>query len=207
MAFVTVSTQIAGYVVLASDYNIFANNDNAINSFFRQELWPDKEAHAPLSGVTAAGISIVESSGAAVNDLKVLIPIIGFIGTADEARMWTCRWPRGYGVSAVLKGKYYMTGVNSDDEAVLEAQVAATSDTDTTVTAKQFDTLNQTIVTVPDAVGTEDEFSITLTNADSVAADDWVNISLKRNGDDGSDTANVGDLALKDLVVHFSLAT
>ncbi len=207
MAFSTPDTQIAGYVVLASDWNELVNNFNAVNSFFRQELWPDKEAHAPLSGVTAAGISVPESSGAAVNGLKVIIPIISFIGTADEARMWICRWPRGYGVSAVLKGTYYMTAGNTDDEAVMEAQVAATSDTDTSVTAKVFDTLNQTVVTVPDAAGTEDEFSITLTNIDSVVANDWVNISLKRNGDDGSDTANNGDLALKDLVVDFSLAT
>ncbi len=207
MAFSTPDTQIAGYVVLASDWNELVNNFLAVNGFFRQELWPDKEAHAPLSGVTAAGISVPESSGAAVNGLKALFPIIGFIGTADEARMWTCRWPRGYGVSAVLKGSYYMTGANTDDEAVMEAQVAATSDTDTSVTAKVYDALNQTIVTVPDDVGTEDEFSIPLTNIDSVAANDWVNISLKRNGDDGSDTANVGDLALKTLVVDFSLAT
>lgn len=207
MAFTTPDTHIAGYVVLASDWNELVTNFLAVNSFFRQELWPDKEAHAPLSGVTAAGISVVESSGAAVNSLKVIIPIIGFIGTADEARMWVCRWPRGYGVTAVLKGKYYMTGGNTDDEAVLEAQVAALSDTDTSATAKQYDTLNSTTVTVPDAVGTMDEFSITLTNIDSVVAADWVNISLKRNGDDGDDTANTGDLALTDLVVDFDLAT
>ncbi len=207
MAFSTPDTQIAGYVVLETDWNELVNNFIAVNGFFRQELWPDKEAHAPLSGVTAAGISVPESSGAAVEGLKVPIPIIGFIGTADEARIWSCRWPRGYGVSAVLKGAYYMTGVNSDDEAVMEGLVSATSDTDASVTAKVYDTVNQVIVTVPDAIGTEDEFSIPLTNADGVVANDWVSIALKRKGTGGSDTANVGDLALKTLVVDFSLAT
>ena len=205
MAYSTPDTQIAGYVVTATDWNELVNNFLAVNSFFRQELWPDKESHPPLSGVTAAGISVAESSGAGTN--KAIIPIVSFIGTADEARIWICRWPRGYGVSAILKGKYYMTGANTDDEAVMEAQVAALSDTDTSVTAKVLDTLNQTVVTVPDAIATMDEFSITLTNNDSVVAGDWVCIYLMRNGDDVSDTANVGDFALTDLVVDFDLAT
>ena len=207
MAFSTPDTQIAGYVVLSTDWNELVNNFNAVNNFFRQELWPDKEAHAPLSGVTAAGISVVESSGAAVNGLKVPIPIISFVGTADRARIWDCPWPRGYGVSAVLNGVYYMTGVNSDDEAVMESQIAATSEGDVSVTAKQYDALNQVIETVPDAVGTEGKFSIPLTNIDDVVASDWVSVSLKRKGTGGSDTANVGNLALKYLVVDFSLAT
>ncbi len=205
MAFVTVSNQIAGYVVLASDYNIFANNDNAINSFFRQELWPDKEAHAPLSGLTAAGISVVESSDGGSN--KPLIPVVKFIGTANEGRQWACRWPRGYGVTAALVGSYYMTGANTDDEAVLLAYVAALSDGDASATAKADDTLNLLTHAVPDTIGVMDEFSIPLTNADSVAANDWVNILFQRFGTSGDDTANVGDFALTSLAVNFSLAT
>ena len=205
MAFSTPDTHIAGYVVLASDWNELVNNFLALNNFYRQDLWPDKEAKAPASGVTAAGISQIESSGAGTN--KPVIDIVSFIGTADEARQWTCRWPRGYGISATLVGSYYMTGVNSDDEAVLEAQVAAISEGDTSSTAKVYDTLNRIIPTVPDAVGTSDEFSITLTNDDSVTANDWVNIVLMRNGNNASDTANVGNLALTSLAVDFALAS
>lgn len=205
MAYSTPDHRIAGYIVLASDWGEFVDNFLAVNDFFRQDLWPDKEAHAPLSGLTAAGISVVESSDGAAD--KILIPIISFIGTADRGRQWACRWPRGYGVSAALVGSYYMTGVNSDDEAVLEASVGALSVGDLNATAKAYDTLNQLIHTVPDAVGTPGGFSIPLTNIDSVVANDWVNILLKRNGDDGSDTANVGNLALKSLAVDFSLAT
>jgi hypothetical protein len=205
MAFSTPDTHITGYVVTAADWNELVNNDLAINSFFRQNLWPDYEAHAPLSGITAAGISIVESSGAGT--AKPIIPIIGFIGTADEGRMWTCRWPRGYGVTATLVGSYYMTGANTDDEAVMVAQIAAVSDGDTSQTAKVFDSANSLTHTVPDAAGTADEFSITLTNADSIAAIDWVCVVLWRDGDNGSDTANVGDLALTSLAIDFDLAS
>lgn len=205
MAFSTPDTHIAGYIVLASDWNELVNNFLAVNDFFRQELWPDKSGQAPASGLDAASLSVVESSDGAAD--KILIPIISFIGTADKGRQWICRWPRGYGVSAALVGSYYMTGVNSDDEAVLEASVGALTVGDLNVTAKAYDTLNQLIHTVPDAVGTDGGFSIPLTNIDSVIANDWVNILLKRNGDDGSDTANVGSLALKSLAVDFSLAS
>ena len=180
MAFSTPDTRIAGYVVLASNWNELVNNDNAINNFFRVELWPNNtQAYAPLSGVTAAGSEVNESSGAAEDGNKPVIPILTFVGTADEGRQWLVRWPRGYGVTATVVGSYYMTDANTSDEAVINFYLAAVSDT----------------------------FSQVLTNADSVAADDWVNFCMMRDGDAGTDTANNGDLALTSLAINFALAT
>jgi len=209
MAFSTPDTQIAGYVVLASDWNELVNNFIAVNGFFRVDLWPPNPAvaYAPLTGVTAAGSETNESSGAAVDGNKPVIPILTFSGTADNSRQWITRWPRGYGVTATVVGSYYMTGVNSDDEAVLNFYVAAVSDTDITRTAKVYDTANVLTLTVPDAVGTEDAFSQVLTNNDSVVKDDWVNFAMMRDGDAGGDTANVGNLALTSLAINFALAT
>ena len=208
MAFSTPDTQIAGYVVLASDWNELVNNFNAVNGFFRVELWPNNtQAYAPLSGVTAAGSEVNESSGAAVNGNKPVIPILTFIGTADEGRQWLVRWPRGYGVTATVVGSYYMTGANTSDDAIINFYVAAVSDTDASRTAKVYDTANILTLTVPDAIGTEDAFSQVLTNNDSVVKDDWVNFAMMRDGDAGGDTADVGDLALTSLAINFSLAT
>ncbi len=208
MAFSTPDTQIAGYVVLETDWNELVNNFIAVNGFFRVELWPNNtQAYAPLSGVTAAGSEVNESSGAAVNGNKPVIPILTFSGTADRARQWLVRWPRGYGVSATVVGSYYMTGANTDDEAVINFYVAAVSDTDASRTAKVYDTANVLTVTVPDAIGTEDAFSQVLTNNDSVAKDDWVNFCMMRDGDAGTDTANTGNLALTSLAINFALAT
>ncbi|KKM23661.1 hypothetical protein LCGC14_1612910, partial [marine sediment metagenome] len=79
MAFSTPDTQIAGYVVLASDWNELVNNFIAVNGFFRVELWPNNTpAYAPLSGITAAGSEVNESSGAAVGGNKPVIPILTF---------------------------------------------------------------------------------------------------------------------------------
>lgn len=205
MSFSTPDTQITGYVVTAANWNELVNNFLALNGFFRQNLWPDLPALAPASGITPAGISIVESSDAGT--AKPLIPIIGFVGTADEGRMFVCRWPRAYGVSATLVGSYYMTDANTSDDAILKCQLAAVSDGDASQTAKAFDSVNSTTHTVPDAAGTADEFSITLTNADSIAAIDWACVILWRDGDDGSDTANNGDLALTSLAINFDIAS
>ena len=208
MAFTTLSQQIAGYVVLASDYNAFVDNDNAINNFFTVELWPDQTpAYAPLSGITAAGSETNESSGAAVDGNKPVIPIMTFIGTADRSRQWIRRWPRGYGVSATVVGSGYMTGANTDDEAVINFYLAAVSDTDTSRTAKVYDAANVLTVTVPDAIGTEFAFSLALTNVDGVVANDWVNICMMRDGDAGNDTANTGNMALTYLAINFALAS
>ena len=204
MAFETRSTHITGYVVTASDWNESVNNDNAINAFFSVALWPELTARAPASGTTAAGISVVESSDGGTN--KPLIPIISYDADSDEGRQWTVRWPRGYGVSATLVGSYYMSSANVDDEVELEAYLCALSDGDASATAAAYDSANASTESVPDAAGTVDEFSITLTNADSVAAVDWVNILLLRNGDAGTDTAD-GDFNLKSLAVNFAFAS
>lgn len=204
MAFVTRSTHITGYVVTASDWNESVNNDNAMNAFFFVELWPKRTAYAPASGTTPAAISVAESSDAGTN--KPLIPIIAFGDAADSARQWTARWPRGYGVSATLVGSYYMSSANVDDEVELEGYLCALSDGDTSATAAAYDSANASTESVPDAAGTVDEFSITLTNADSVAAVDWVSILLLRNGDAGTDTAD-GNFNLTSLAVNYSFAS
>ncbi|MBW2674604.1 MAG: hypothetical protein JRD89_14535 [Deltaproteobacteria bacterium] len=204
MAFTTPDTHITGYVISQSDWNQLVNNDNAINSMFRQNIWPDYEAHAITGLPVAPATSVTSATG---DTYKPEIPILTFIGTSDQGRGFTCRWPRGYGVSATLVGSYYMTGVNSDDDAILEAYMTAVSSGLVSRTAIGFDSVNQVAERVPDAIGTEGDFAIVLTNNDTVVANDWTEILLVRNGDDGSDTANVGLLALTSLAVDFDLAT
>ena len=205
MAFSTPDSQITGYVITASNWNELVNNFLALNGFFRQNLWPDLPAIAPLSGIAAAGISEVESSDAGT--IKMVIPIMGFDPATDEGRLFTCRWPRAFGISATLVGSYYMTDANTSDAAVINCQLAAVSDGDTSITAKAFDSVNSATHTVPDAAGTEDEISITLTNDDSAAADDLVGVAIWRNADDGSDTANNGDFAATTWAIDFDIAS
>lgn len=201
MAYSTPDQRSANYLVTAANWNELVDNFNALNSFFRQEL-PIAGGIAPLSGINAAALSLVESSGAGT--AKPVIYQLSLDDTTDEGRMWVFRMPRGFGVTSTVKGSYYMAGANTDDDAVLVAQLAAVSSGDTSRTAKVFDSTNSTTERVPDAAGTEADFSITLTNDDSLTADDWVCIVLYL---DASESTHAGDLNLTTLAVDFDLAT
>lgn len=202
MAYSTPSTRSANYIVSNSNWNELVDNFLALNSFFRQEL-PIAGGIAPLSGLDAAALSLVESSGAGT--VKPVIYQLNFDAATDEGRIWMFRMPRGFGVTAKLVGSYKMASANTSDAVVLAAQLAGISDGDTHST-KAFDTENSLTKTVPDNADESDEFSITLTNFDSIVADDWVCIAFRRDADNGSDNA-AGDFILTTLAIDFDLAT
>jgi hypothetical protein len=203
MVYKTVTQRSNGFRVTETEWNELIDNFNALNVFFREQL-PIAGGMAPLSGINAASLSLVESSGAGT--AKPVIYQLAFDDTTDEGRMWVFRMPRGFGVTAKVKGSYKMASANTDKDVVLVAQLAAVSDGDTSHSAKVFDSANSSTERVPDAADTSDEFSITLTNDDSLAADDWVCVVLYRDADNGSDNAS-GDFQLTSLAVDFDLAT
>lgn len=203
MAYITPSTQAAQHKILYTEWNELVNNFLALNSFFRQEL-PIAGGIAPLSGINAAALSLVESSGAGT--AKPVIYQLSFDAATDEGRMWVFRMPRGFGVTAKLVGSYKMASANTSDDVKLKVQVSAVSDGDTSHSAKVFDSEVGITKTVPDAADISDEFSITLTSDDSVAADDWVCVILFRDANHVDDTA-AGDFILTSLAVDFDLAT
>ena len=190
-----------GNVITEAIFNELTTNFRVLNSIFRQEL-PIAGGIAPLSGIAAASLSLVESSGAGT--AKPVIYMLSFDDSTDEGRMWTFRMPRGYGVTAKLVGSYKMAGANVDKDAVLICQVSGVSATDADQDAKVFDSTNSTTERVPALAETAGEFSITLTNFDSIAADDWVCLVLYL---DESASNHAGDFQLTSLAVDFDLAT
>jgi hypothetical protein len=159
------------------------------------------EAIAPLSGVQAAALDIAESSGAGT--AKPVIYRMLFDKTTDEGRMWIFRVPDTYVSAPVLKIQYYMTGANTTKKINWNCQVACVSDGDASMTAKVFAATNAADVTVPDAAGTLDVATITLTNADSMAAGDWCCLLL---WDDASGGTVGQDVAVVGAVMTYSLA-
>lgn len=151
---------------------------------------------APMSGLNAAPLEQIESSDAGT--FKPILHQSRFDDNTGEARMWLFKAPTQLGAGAQLKILYHMASANTSKNAVLEAYLAAISDGDTTVTAKAFDAANQLVETVPDTAGELDLATITLTNADSIAAGDWVCLMLLRAGNNGSDDAS-GDLIVTDV--------
>jgi hypothetical protein len=191
-----ISTHITGYTVLASDWNQLVNALNAISL----PVAPGA-AIPPLSGLQSAGLDVVESSGAGT--AKPIIYRLLFDTNTAEGRMWIFRVPDTFVSSPVLNILYYSTGANVSKTYAPNVQVACVSNGDANMTSKVFATTNQTVVTVPDAAGTLAAASVTITNADSMAAGDWCCLCLWR---DVSNDNAANDIAVVGLVLTYSLA-
>lgn len=113
-----------------------------------------------------------------------------FDASTDESCLWQFRMPVNYASALVAKIQYSMTSATAD-EVIFQVAVMAVSDGDSAdINTDSYDTANDSsATTVPGTVGYLDEISITLTNADSVAAGDYVKIKINRDADDGSDNA------------------
>ena len=113
--------------------------------------------------------------------------------------------PVNYASGPVLKLQYSMASATSG-EVVLAAEIMAVSDGDSQdIDSESFDTINTSAsTTVPATAGHLDEISITLTNADSLAAGDFVLLRISR---DASDTVNddaSGDLELRNISIEYT---
>lgn len=126
-------------------------------------------------------------------------PVLWFDATTDETCYWTFKMPSQ--VSGTLTLILTLVMASATTNAVgFQAQVEAITagdavDTDATTS---FDSVNNSAsTTVAGTAGHIFEISITLTNADSVAAGDYVRISLNRDADGSAitDTAT-GDCGL-----------
>lgn len=134
----------------------------------------------------APALQRVKSSGAAPG---IYFLQLAFDATTEEWCTFAFRMPADYASAPVAKVQYKMASATTGGVA-WDVRVAAVSDGDATdVDAKVFGSANVGTATVPGTAGHLDEVSITLTNADSVAAGDFVVIRLARAVANGSDTA------------------
>lgn len=128
---------------------------------------------------------------------------LAYDATTEEWACWQFRMPADYASAPVAKIDYKMASATSGGVA-WDCRVAAVTDGDSTdVDAKVFASANVGTATVPGTAGYIDEVSITLTNADSVAAGDFVVIYLGRAVANGSDTAT-GDAEMVGLTITYT---
>ena len=111
--------------------------------------------------------------------------------------MATCQWsgvaPQGW-TGAVTALVYYIMASATSGDVDVDVSLEAVTDADETDldAGDSFDTANSTDnTTVPATAGYLDVVSVTLTNADSIAAADYFRLKLTR--DAASDTA-AGDM-------------
>ena len=198
MAFITPYTFVAFQTLTAAQMNaIQANISGLIALAVYGQKFDLINSIPPISDVQAAPIDAAESSGSAPNPvwLRMLLD-----DTTDEGRQWDDILDRKYGASPTLKIHYYMAGANTNKKVCFAARIAAISDADASVTAKNFAAVNTTTVTVPALAGTEDVATITLTNNDSMAAGDRISLLLYR---DVSEDDAVGDCIVTGVELQF----
>ncbi|MBK9944296.1 MAG: hypothetical protein IPP13_22550 [Kouleothrix sp.] len=126
-------------------------------------------------------------------------PVLAFDAATDETAYWTDIAPQGLTGTLTLVITYGMASATSGTVG-LQAQIEAVSDGDVTDldATTSFDTVNNSAsTTVPGTAGQIDQISITLTNADSLAAADYYRISVNRDADGSAITDSAtGDLYL-----------
>jgi len=120
-------------------------------------------------------------------------PVLAFDAATKETCYWTVVAPQGLTGALHAKIQYIMASATSGDVDVNVA-VEAVTDADATDldAGTSFDTINALDnTTVPGTAGYIDVLDVTLTNADSVAAGDYMRISLDR---DAADDTAAGDM-------------
>ena len=124
-------------------------------------------------------------------------PVLAFDASTSETAYWTFVAPQGITGTLTAVISYAMASATTGGVAFDVALEAITSgdalDTDATTS---FDSVNTgTDAAVPGTAGYMEQISITLTNADSIAAADLVRVSVARAVANGADTAT-GDCYL-----------
>ena len=118
-------------------------------------------------------------------------PVLAFDASTSETAYWTFVAPQGITGAWTAVISYAMASATTGGVAFDVALEAISSgdalDTDATTS---FDSVNTgTDSAVPGTAGYMEQISITLTNADSVAAADLVRVSVARAVANGADTA------------------
>jgi hypothetical protein len=124
-------------------------------------------------------------------------PALGYDATTAETAYWTLTAPQGLSGAQSLIVTYAMASATTGGIA-FDVAVEAISDGDAvdTDSATSFDATNTaTAAAVPGTAGFIDQVVVALTNIDSMAAGDYVRISVTRAVANAADTAT-GDLYL-----------
>lgn len=118
-------------------------------------------------------------------------PALAFDTTTSETCYWTFIVPQGVTGTWTAIISYAMASATSGGVAFdVALEALTTGDATDTDATTSFDTVNTgTDAAVPGTAGYMEQISITLTNADSLAAGDLLRVSLARAVANGADTA------------------
>lgn len=118
-----------------------------------------------------------------------------FDAATPEGIYWSFQMPADYASGLTLELIYSMASATSG-KVEFEASIWANADGEATGT-ESYDTANVgTAPTVPGTARLQDTYSITLTNADSIAASEACRLKVFRDADDATNDTATGDCYL-----------
>ena len=116
-------------------------------------------------------------------------PVLRYDAATDWSAYWTDIAPQGLTGTITVVITYMMASATSG-AVRFQAQLEAVTDNDALDldATTSFDTANSAGETVPGTAGYISQLSITMTNADSIAAGDYFRLSVNRDADGTSGT-------------------
>ena len=116
-------------------------------------------------------------------------PALAFDAATDENAYWSDTCPQGFTGTATCIISYIMASATTGSVR-FQAAIEAVTDADATDldATTSFDTANSAGDTVPGTAGYLGQFSITMTNQDSLTAGDYFRLRLNRDADGTSGT-------------------
>ncbi len=130
-------------------------------------------------------------------------PVLGYdaVATTGERAIWTFIAPVGItGTLSIVIHGIMVTATTGNIVMTAALEAITPADTVDLDSVASFDSENSVTQSVPATAGYDFTVSITLTNADSIAAGDYTRLRITRDSNNASDTAT-GDFHL--LAVEF----
>lgn len=123
------------------------------------------------------------------------IMVLAFDADTAESCFWRTVVPQGWTGTITAVVTYVMASANSGKvDFTVTVQSVTDNDALDIDTNTDYDTANTiTAPTVPGTAGYIDQFTCTISNADSAAAGDWITFKLTRDATDGTNDTATGD--------------
>lgn len=196
--FTNPDTRTTSYLVTADDWNAFVNNFKFFDETRYLEL-DIAESHPPLANTDAAAVEIVSSSAGTPTPAWYQAR---FDAGTIEARQWSKPIPPEYKDSPAIEFIAYMATATAGT-VVMSAYVTSIG-AGANGTARPFDAVNLATIAVPGTAGISFAGTISMTNADGMAAKDHAVIMLARVGTATADNAG-GDMVVNSVAFRYGI--
>jgi hypothetical protein len=132
-------------------------------------------------------------------------PYLALDAATDQRAVWTLRLPDNFSSGGELNIQWGADTATSGDVVLTAEVMALTPNTDTAdAETDSYDTVNSVTDThLGTTAGRLHEATITLTNADSMAAGDYIAIRIARDADNASDTL-AGDVFIHAVSLEYT---